>query len=93
MRVRLSQRSAYHLNEIRAFLARDNPEIAELVRLRILATIERLRKLPGLGHAGRESGTRELRVAGLPLIVVYRVDIGDRDELVILAVFHTAQDR
>jgi toxin ParE1/3/4 len=93
MRVRLSQRSAYHLNEIRAFLARDNPEIAELVRLRILATIERLRKLPGLGHPGRKSGTRELRVAGLPFVIVYRVDIGDRDELVILAVFHTAQDR
>lgn len=93
MRVRLSQRSAYHLNEIRAFLARDNPEIAELVRLRIVATIERLRTLPGLGHAGRKSGTRELRVAGLPFVVVYRVDIGDRDELVILAVFHTAQDR
>ena len=93
MRVRLSQRTASHLSEIRAFLARDNPEIAELVRLRIVATIDRLRKLPKLGHAGRKSGTRELRVAGLPFVVVYRVDIGDQDELVILAVFHAAQDR
>ena len=93
MRVRLSQRSAYHLKEIRAFLVRESPEIAELVRLRVLDTIARLQKLPALGHVGRKDGTREMRVAGLPFVVVYRVDIGDRDELVILAVFHTAQDR
>lgn len=51
-----------------------------------------LRALPRLGHAGRKQGTREFVLPHLPYIVVYRVDIADEDELVILGIFHGAQD-
>lgn len=93
LRVRFSPQSHAHLIDIRAYITANNPRAAELVRGRILETIKMLRTLPRLGHAGRKQGTRELGVAGLPYIVVYRIDIGDEDELVILGVFHGAQDR
>ena len=89
MRVRFTDRSIVHLALIRDYLAQESPQVAELVRLRILATIERLHTFPGIGHPGRRSGTREVRVAGLPYLIVYRSD----DVVVILGVFHTAQDR
>ena len=39
------------------------------------------------------SGTYEWVVRGLPYIVVYDISLGDKDEVVILGVFHGAQDR
>lgn len=93
MRVRFSPQSRVQLVAIRAHITANNPTAAELVRGRILETVKRLRTLPRLGHAGWKHGTRELGVAGLPYIVVYRIDIGDEDELVILGIFHGAQDR
>jgi toxin ParE1/3/4 len=93
MRLRFSKQSITQLSEVRTYIALRSPEIAELVRLRILTTIERLVRLPRLGRVGRRQGTREMRVSGLPFVVVYRMDIGDDDELVILGIFHAAQDR
>lgn len=90
---RFTSRSLAHLSNIRARIASDRPLAAEFVRGRILQTIERLRTLPHLGRTGRRQGTREFVVAGLPYLIVYRVDIGDADEIVILAVRHQRMDR
>jgi plasmid stabilization system protein ParE len=43
-----------------------------------------------MGHIGRVPGTQEWVVRGLPYIIVFEVDA---DEVVILGVFHAAQDR
>lgn len=88
LEARFTARSLAHLSNIRARIARDRPLAAEFVRGRILQTIELLRTLPHLGRTGRRQGTREIVVAGLPYLVVYRIDIGDADELVILAIRH-----
>jgi len=93
MTLRFAPRAVSQLADIREYLTVRRPESAELVRGRIIATIGRLRELPRIGHAGSVPGTRELRVAGLPYVIVYRIDIGDGDQLVILGVFHAAQDR
>lgn len=92
LKARFTPRSLAHLANIREHIARDRPVAAELVRGRILSAIERLRRLPHLGTTGRHQGTRELVVAGLPCVVVYRVDIGDEDELVILRIVYGGQD-
>ncbi len=42
---------------------------------------------PAIGKRGRERGSRELHVAGLPYIVIYAVH---EEELVIIRVLHTA---
>ena len=92
MRVRWSRRSKEHLVAIRGYITEHNLEAAERVRLRIIETVRLLRALPRLGRAGRKQGTREFVVPHLPYIIVYRIDIADEDELVILGVFHGARD-
>jgi toxin ParE1/3/4 len=93
MKARFTRRSLRQLANIRAWIATHRPLAAELVRGRILASVDTLCALPRLGHPGRRPATRELTVAGLPYVIVYRIDIGDRDELVVLGIFHAAQDR
>jgi plasmid stabilization system protein ParE len=57
-----------------------------------LAAAERLGDFPHIGHAGLAPGTYEWPVTGLPYILVHEVYEEDK-EVVILAVFHGAQDR
>jgi plasmid stabilization system protein ParE len=45
-----------------------------------------------IGHKGLLPNTREMNVAGLPYIVVYRIEQDER-AVTILSVFHGAQDR
>ena len=91
MTLRFAPRALNQLANIRDYLTSRRPESAELVRGRILATIGRLHELPRMGHTGTVAGTRELQVAGLPYVIVYR--IAADDELVIIGVFHAAQNR
>lgn len=51
---------------------------------------ERLTEFPRMGHTGRVAGTYEWVVRGLPYIIVYQADA---TEVLILGVFHGAQDR
>ena len=45
-----------------------------------------------MGHVGRDAGTHEWVVPRLPYIVVYEVD-QVQERVVVVAVFHGAQDR
>jgi len=78
------------LREIRAYVARDKPEAAERLAIRIVAMVETLRAHPRLGRAGAEPEIRELIIAGTPYIVLYRVQ-GER--VVISTIWHGAQSR
>ena len=93
MRVRWSRQSREHLVAIREYVREHNADAAERVRMRIIETVRLLSALPRLGRAGHKQGTREFVVPHLPYIIVYRVDIADEDELVILGIFHAAQAR
>jgi len=93
VRLRWSRQSTHHLVAIRRYVAQYDPEAAERVRLQITATVRLLQALPRLGHPGRTDGTREFVVPRLPYVIVYRTDIGDEDELVILGIFHGARER
>ncbi|HVA79353.1 MAG TPA: type II toxin-antitoxin system RelE/ParE family toxin [Candidatus Binataceae bacterium] len=76
------------LENIREFIDQDNPEAAARVRAAIAGGVEKLANFPNLGRSGRVDGTRELVVAHLPYIVVYRVA---ENRVRILAVFHGSQ--
>jgi toxin ParE1/3/4 len=45
-----------------------------------------------MGHAGLVPGTSEWSVRGLPYVIVHQVD-DDAKEVIVLGVFHGAQDR
>ena len=78
------------LQEIRAFVALDQPQAAERLATRIVALVENLRQHPHLGRAAGEPGVRELVVGGTPYIIRYRVQ---RNRVVITTISHTAQQK
>lgn len=80
------------LENIHNWMSGDNPLAAKAVVERIFASVEHLATFPEMGHAGRDEGTHEWVVPRLPYIVVYEIDRG-RDEIVVVAVVHGAQDR
>jgi toxin ParE1/3/4 len=76
------------LEQIRRYIAEENPRAAIRIRTIIRNAVEHLADHPHLGRSGRVEGTRELVIAGAPYIVVYRV-LDDR--LRILSVIHGAR--
>jgi plasmid stabilization system protein ParE len=76
------------LREIREYVARDKPEAAERLAIRIVAMVEALRTHPHLGRTGAEPGTRELVIGSIPYIVMYRVE---SNRVVISTIWHGAQ--
>ena len=78
------------LREIHAYVARDKPEAAERLAMRIVALVEALRSHPHLGRIGAEPGIRELVIGNTPYIVLYRVQ-GRR--VTISTIWHGAQRR
>lgn len=92
MNVVIRAKAAEDLAGIFTWIARDNPPAAAETVRRIRQRIGRL-VTPGLAHMGRPGlvpGTRELVEA--PYMIVYEVH-EERDELVVLAILHGAQDR
>jgi toxin ParE1/3/4 len=94
MKVRVTDDATEDLRRINAFISARDAAAAESVIDRIRRTLALLATLPRLGHAGIVHGTYEISIPRVPFLVVYRVDVGDRnEELVILCVYHAAQDR
>ena len=67
----------FRLWQIRAYVARDKPDAAERLAMRIVAMVEALRNHPRLGRAGAKPGIRELVIGNTPYIVLYRAQ-GER---------------
>jgi len=85
--------AAYHdLDRIYSWIAQDRPRAAQRVIARLLHSVELLGLFPDLGHSGRLPGTYEWVVGGLPYIIVYTTD-RQAEEVAVLAIFHSAQNR
>lgn len=80
------------LEGIYNWIAQDNPTAARAVVERVFESVEHLAAFPYMGHSGRDAGTLEWVVPRLPYIVVYEV-YAERDEVIIAAVVHGAQER
>ncbi len=61
------------LEEIRAWIGREDARVARLVGARILDAIDVLESQPNLGRPGRVVGTREFAAPKTPFVVFYRV--------------------
>ncbi|MGA2424013.1 MAG: type II toxin-antitoxin system RelE/ParE family toxin [Terriglobales bacterium] len=70
-------------------IQRDNPEAAAKVAETLYDGCSSLGNFPRRGRKGRIEGTRELVFAGLPYIIVYRIE---DQNLEILRIYHGAQD-
>jgi len=88
LRVKWLERALFDLDDIEAFVSLDDPAAANGVVLKIVKSVSLMQEQPGMGRAGRISGTRELVIADTPYIVPYRV----KDNAVqILRVYHTSR--
>lgn len=90
MTLRHTTRALGHLEAIRTYLLERDPQVATKVLGRIGAAVALLREFPYLGHETAVPGARVIVAAGLPYLVVYGVS---NNEIIILGVFHAAQDK
>jgi toxin ParE1/3/4 len=88
MKVRWSPEAGDDFVRIVQYIREQRPEAALRVARRIYRTVGMLKDQPGLGHVGRVDDSRELVLAPLPYVVVYRV-LADAVE--IARVLHGAQ--
>lgn len=94
MKIRVTNDAASDLETIKAYIADDDGAAAERVVEQIRATIGVLARWPRFGHPGIVAGTFERSVSRTSYVIVYRIDIGDAgEELIVLRVPHGAQDR
>ena len=81
MEVRWTRRARRRLDDYTDYIALRNPKAADEVLQRVRHDVDGLADNPLLGREGRFLGTRELVIAGLPYVVVYRVR-GQRVEVI-----------
>ena len=89
MRLIFGDPAADDLDGLVDYIASDNRQAAENVYRAIVDAATRLKAFPGIGHAGRVAGTRELSVGSLPYIIVYQVS---SDTVTVVAVLHTSRN-
>jgi toxin ParE1/3/4 len=87
MRIRWTEGADGNLDQVEEYIAQDNPTAAVATVNKIIEAAQMLAGYPAIGKRGRERGTRELVVAGLPYIIIYVVH---GEELVVIRVLHTA---
>ena len=73
MEVRWSLKAADDLEQIVRYIQHDDPEAARRVARRIYERAGGLQTFPNRGRPGRVEDTRELTLAPLPFIIIYRV--------------------
>ncbi|UIJ94221.1 type II toxin-antitoxin system RelE/ParE family toxin [Sinorhizobium meliloti] len=72
-RIRWTLQALRRLDDIGAFIEKDNPDAAARVVARTVAAVDSLADLPGTGRVGRIKGTREIVLTDIPYIIPYRV--------------------
>jgi toxin ParE1/3/4 len=87
MEVRWTAPAAQDLENIAAYIRRENPQAARRVTRALFEAAMSLDTFPNRGRPGRIPGTRELSRA--PYIIVHRVTA---DAVEILRIYHSAQN-
>jgi len=75
-----------HAHDYIAFANRK--EVAARITTQIVTTIQQLGAFPMAGRSGRVPDTRELVISNTPFIPAYAID---HDRIVVLAIYHGAQ--
>lgn len=92
MRIVFDKKALTDIEAIHRWIAYDSPSAARKVVQRLYQSIEGLTLFPDIGRPGTDPGIREWVVTKMPYLVVYEVR-ETSDELVVLTVFHQAQQR
>jgi toxin ParE1/3/4 len=90
MRIQFSRAAQTDIQSIFDFISKESPIAAKRLVAEIELATSRLTDFPLSGRNGAVDGTRELVIPRTPYIAVYLVS---EDVVVIIAVFHAAQDK
>ena len=93
MNIRVTEDAADDLESIKVYIEREDGVAAERIIEQIRGVIQLLAEWPQMGHEGVVEGTYERTVPRTPYVIVYRMDLGSQDKLIVLRVPHAAQDR
>lgn len=88
MKIRWTKGATDNLENIEAYIGKDNPRAAIKMVIKVIQSVNQLPKHPAMGKPGRIEETRELIVSDTPFIVPYRVK---NETVQILRVFHHSQ--
>jgi len=84
-----SEQATRQLDQAHDYITLSNSEeVAARITMQIVTSVQQLATFPMSGRSGRVPGTRELVISDTPFIAPYAID---RDRIVILAVYHGAQ--
>lgn len=86
--IKLTRIAMQDIENIRSWIAFDNPPVAAKIKKRLLDSCRRLGKFPEIGHKGLRPGTREW--SSPPWVIVYRLDGKD---VIVLEVRDSRQNR
>jgi len=86
MKVRWLRKALHNLEAIHEYIARENPEAALKLVIKIRSAVKQLETFPEMGRVGRVKETREIVVN--PYFIVYRVNGSFVD---ILRILHSAR--
>jgi toxin ParE1/3/4 len=92
MKLVFDDRALADVEGIYHWIAQDSPSAAKAVVDRLFGSIELLISFPFMGRAGHVPDTFEWVVPRLPYVVVYELDQA-REQVIVTAVFHGAQER
>ena len=90
MRISYSRRALAQLDEIFAYIEKNNPAAAATFMDRVDTLVALLGKYPMMGRVTDKAGVRVMGVRGYPYLVFYKI-LTERDEVRILRVRHTAR--
>ncbi|RAM48536.1 MAG: type II toxin-antitoxin system RelE/ParE family toxin [Hapalosiphonaceae cyanobacterium JJU2] len=88
MKIKWLKKALRNVEQAHEYIAKDNPDAAVRVVLKISSAVSQLADSPYIGRSGRVEGTRELVIVQTPYIVIYRV----KEETVqIIRVLHSSK--
>ena len=84
-----TEQATRHLDQAHDYITLSGgDEVATMITMQIVTSVQRLETFPMSGRAGRVPGTRELVIPNTPFIAAYAIE---KARIVILAVYHGAQ--
>ena len=87
--VEWTEQATRQLDQAHEYIALSNSKgVADKITTQIVASIQQLAHFPMSGRSGRVPGTRELVISNTPFVSAYATD---RGRVVILAIYHGAQ--
>jgi plasmid stabilization system protein ParE len=92
MRVVIDDATLGDLAAIYVWIGDRSPNSAASVLNKIFEAIERLGRMPHIGHAGRARDTFEWVVSAYSYVIVYELD-RTNDRLIVIGVFRGAQEK